>query len=717
MGKIHVLPFEVANLIAAGEVVDRPASVIKELMENSIDAGATSIVVEIRQGGIAFMRVSDNGCGISREDLPVALRRHATSKIQDRDDLAAIMTLGFRGEALAAIAAVSDIRIFSKPAGEAVGALLTAPCGEEITVEEQGCSNGTTVIVENLFARVPARRKFLKKDVTESMAVSANVEKVALSHPEIAFRLIVDGNVRMETEGDGNLLHTIHSLFGKELAARMLKVESQADGVAVSGYVGRSDNYKANRNQENFFLNGRFVKSKTIMAAVEQAYTSYMPPERFPCCVLCIELDPSRVDVNVHPSKLEVKFSNEKAVFEAVYYAVRTVLESNVTRPNVNLDSALKKNPFAYPGGKISQATAPVETERPGSLARRQLSYDTLGTIQHQPQSRMTSEEYLRTVAGIEKAAPRPADDRTEDKKTVGRQTQPAVPPVTPSAEKPTAPVSKKEEMPQGAIEVPLHMDVKFPPSVDPNFQFTVPEAGGIAKLDAVGTAPAAERTTPAKQPESADSPAPVAAPEPKTSAPAELPPYRILGVAFRCYVLVETGEKLLLIDQHAAHERILFEELKAGLAALPVTSQMMMLPVEAMLTAAEVSALQEFDGELQKIGFKLRYAKNTVLADAIPQGVEPGAVGAMLGTMAGRLIDNTGSVKLTRDILFEKALYQAACKAAIKGGREYSPEEIKWLVKKLMELPDITFCPHGRPVAMELSKRVLDRQFDRTGF
>lgn len=679
MGKINVLPFEVANLIAAGEVVDRPASVIKELMENSIDAGATSIVVEVRQGGVAFMRVSDNGCGISREDLPVALRRHATSKIKDSGDLAAIMTLGFRGEALAAIAAVADIRILSKPAGEETGAQLTSFPGGEVTVEEHGCSNGTTVIVENLFARVPARRKFLKKDVTESMAVSANVEKVALSHPEIAFRLIVDGNVRLETEGDGDLLHTIHSIYGKDFAARMLKVQSESEGITVSGYVGRSDNYKANRNQENFFLNGRFVKSKTVMAAVEQAYTSYMPPERFPCCVLCIDLDPSRVDVNVHPSKLEVKFSNEKAVFEAVYYAVRTVLEGNVTRPSVNLDSALKKNPFAYPGGKISQATAPVETERPGSLARRQLSYDVGGTIQHQPQSRMTSEEYLRTVAGAEPAA---------------KQTPPVAKPA-PAQKAKEAPPAKKEELPPGAVSVPLHMEIKFPPSVSPAAEFPVPEASAEAKVESIGVAPA-----PAERP-----------------APAELLPYRILGVAFRCYILVETGEKLLLIDQHAAHERILFEELKAGLAEIPVTSQMLMLPVEIMLTSAEVSILEEFDDELQKIGFKLRYAKNTVSADAIPQGVEPGAVGAMLGTMAGRLIDNTGSVKLTRDILFEKALYQAACKAAIKGGREYSAEEIEWLVKKLMELPDITFCPHGRPVAMELTKRVLDRQFDRTGF
>ncbi|MBQ3639063.1 MAG: DNA mismatch repair endonuclease MutL [Clostridia bacterium] len=676
MGKINVLPFAVANLIAAGEVVDRPASVIKELMENAIDAGATNVTVEIRNGGVTFMRVSDNGCGISREDLPVALRRHATSKIKDQTDLQSIITLGFRGEALAAISAVSDVRIISKTAEAEFGSLLEAPCGGEVTVVEQGCSNGTTVIVENLFGKVPARRKFLKKDLTESMAVGANVEKVALSHPEIAFRLIVDGNVRLETAGDGDLLHTIHSVFGKEFAARMLAVKGGSDGITVTGYTGRSDNYKPNRNHENFFINGRYVKSKTIMAAVEQAYTSYMPPERFPCCVLFMEIDPSRVDVNVHPSKLEVKFSNEKAVFEAVYYAVRNVLESNVTRPNINIDSALKRNPFAFPGGKVSQATAPVENSRPESLGSRQLSYDLGGRTQHQPQERMTSEEYRRTA----EAGNRP------------------VPPQKPS------------KLPNGAVEVPLHVDVKFPPSVSPDAPLIAADAHTADRVDV----PRAE--APAAREASAPPTEPEPTPSPQTDAPS-LPEYRIVGSAFNCYVIVETGDKLLLIDQHAAHERILFEKLKAGLYQTPVASQMLMLPVDTMLTAAEVDVLKDYDDELHKIGFALRYARNTVSADAIPEGVDTSDVGSMLSTMAGRLIDNTGSVKLTRDILFEKALYQAACKAAIKGGREYAPEHIEWLVKKLMELPDITFCPHGRPVALELTKRKLDQQFDRTGF
>jgi len=280
MGKINVLPFAVANLIAAGEVVDRPASVIKELMENAIDAGADRITVEIQNGGVTFMRVTDNGCGMEPDELPVALHRHATSKIKTAEDLDGILTLGFRGEALAAIASVSDIRILSKTADAEYGAVLEAHAGEVLDVHEQGCSTGTSVIVENLFANVPARRKFLKKDVTESMAVTANVEKVALSHPEIAFRLIVDGNTKLETAGDGNLKNTVYAVFGSEFSSRLIEVESETDGILVKGLIGRSDNFKANRNHQNFFINGRYVKSKTATAALEQAYTSYMPPEK-----------------------------------------------------------------------------------------------------------------------------------------------------------------------------------------------------------------------------------------------------------------------------------------------------------------------------------------------------------------------------------------------------------------------------------------------------
>ena len=690
MGKINVLPFSVANLIAAGEVVDRPASVIKELMENAIDAGATRITVEIRQGGVAFMRVTDNGFGMSPEDLPVAIRRHATSKIREAEDLESILTLGFRGEALAAIASVSDMRIISKTADAEYGAVMEAHGGEEITVTEQGCSTGTSVIVENLFANVPARRKFLKKDVTETMAVMANVEKVALSHPDIAFRLIADGNVKLETAGDGNLKSTVYALYGREFANRLLEVQGENDGVEVSGFIGRTDNFKANRNYQNFFINGRFVKSKTAMAALEQAYTSYMPPEKFPCCVLSITVNPARVDVNVHPAKLEVKFSNEKAVFEAVYYTVRSALESNVTRPAMKLESGFRRG--LSQGERLSDSTVAIEERAPARpIQTRQLSYDLKGETQRQPQERMSAAEY-REEMKLPPASP---------KSPIALQNPPPV-----ATEKSVADAPKQAEAMQTPSKPIETIESKAPQAPKPAAEAPKPAA------EATNASAAIPMDTPVEAPN--DTPAEQQAP---VEPPRSIPSYRIVGDVFHSYVLVEVEDKMLIIDQHAAHERILFEQLKAGLQEMEVFSQMLMLSVDCMMTTAEVEVLREYDGELKKIGFSLRYARNTVSADAIPEGVQPNAVSDMLQTMAGRLLDNTGSVKLTRDLIFEKALYQAACKAAIKAGREYAPEHIQWLVKKLMELPDITFCPHGRPVAMELTKRTLDRQFDRTGF
>ena len=318
MGKINQLSFAVANLIAAGEVVDRPASVVKELLENSIDAGADSITVEINRGGVSLIRVCDNGHGISKEDLPLAIKRHATSKISGAEDLDSIVTLGFRGEALAAISAVSDVKIISKTKDAPLGHLLTSMAGGEVEVCEVGCADGTTVIVENIFSNVPARRKFLKKDVTEAMAVTAVVEKIALSRPDIAFNYIIDGQRRFTTAGDGRVKNTVYAILGRDFASRLVEVNSEYEGIRIYGFVGRSDNCRANRNMQNFFINGRYVKSKTACAAIEQAYSSYIAEGKFPVCVLFIDISPMAVDVNVHPAKLEVKFSNEKAVFESV---------------------------------------------------------------------------------------------------------------------------------------------------------------------------------------------------------------------------------------------------------------------------------------------------------------------------------------------------------------------------------------------------------------
>ena len=657
MGKINVLSFEVANLIAAGEVVDRPASAIKEMMENAIDAGASRITVEIQNGGVTFMRVSDNGHGMPPEDLPMAIRRHATSKISEAADLDGIATLGFRGEALAAIAAVSRLRILSKTPDAALGAQMDVDCGEIVDITERGCAVGTTVIAEDLFANVPARRKFLKRDVTEAMAVSANVEKIALSHPEIAFRLIIDGNVKLETAGDGSLKSAIWSVFGKDYASRLIEVNGEYDGISVKGFIGRPDNVRPNRNYQNFFINSRYIKSKTASAAIEQAFTSYCAPEKFPCCVLFIGLNPMRVDVNVHPAKLEVKFTNEKPVFESVYYAVRQALEQNTARPELQI-----------PKQKPPVSDAFTSVERGESLQKRQITMDAATPTQPQPKKgeaweHLSAQEYVEQYI---------QGGKTGEKKV--------------SAPKASAPtISVGADVPDG------------PKTVAPTISV------GADVHDGPKTAPQTSRTPLPTQPEIPNLPT------------AEKGTYRLVGQVFNAYLIVEIGERMLLIDQHAAHERILFEQLKANMRQKEAASQLLMLPIEVMMTSGEVQTLGDYRAELEAVGFSFSTGRFTVTVDAIPVGLESEAVAQMLPVIAERLQSATGNASLTRDIVFEKALYQGACKAAIKAGRVYAPEHLSWVVDKLMEIPDITYCPHGRPVAMEMSKKNLDRQFERS--
>ena len=749
MGTIQVLSFEVANLIAAGEVVDRPASAIKEMMENSIDAGAKHITVEIQNGGVTFMRVTDDGCGMSAEDLPMAIRRHATSKIRNAEDLDGILTLGFRGEALAAISSVSDMRIMSKRREDDMGAMLEIKGGQMVGISERGCRDGTTIIVENLFSNVPARRKFLKRDATESMAVSANVERVALSHPEIAVRLITDGVTKLETAGDGQLKSAIWAVFGKDFASRLLPLDSEHEGIRVTGFIGRSDNVKANRNGQNFFINNRFVRSRTAQAALEQAFTSYIPPEKYPCCVMNIHLNPARVDVNVHPAKLEVKFSNEKPVFEAVYYAVRQALEQNITRPEF---AAPEKKPIAPGGGRVSDMTTPIETSRPESLGKRQVAMDmnpiskpadtvdlTPKTTVHPPQERITAEDYInyyvnrnkkgqgstpssvgtgvpdgpRPVPAPAAPAPPPAEEiPMEVLEAEARAMFGDVPPPAEAYPADTATMPNAEEIPAAPATdtvTPIPPVEESPIPVEPSApDAPIPEES-VPPIPEEVTAPAEQSTAPIRPhaPVPTDFPAGETAPQ----APA---PYRMVGEVFHSYVIVEQGDRMLLIDKHAAHERIIFEKLKANMKDKAVESQLLLLPIEIMLMSEEVGLLDTYRAELEAVGFTYTCLRNTVRVDSIPSGIESGAVPDMLAAIAEQLKSGVDTAKLTRDILFEKALYQASCKAAIKAGRDYPEEHIKWLVDKLMEIPDITFCPHGRPVAMEMKKRNIDHQFER---
>ena len=711
MPNINILSFEVANLIAAGEVVDRPASAIKEMIENSIDAGAKHITVEIQNGGITFMRISDDGCGMEPDDLPLAVRRHATSKIKTADDLDGICTLGFRGEALAAISAVADVRIVSKTHDASIGAELEVHCGEIMDVVERGCSSGTTIIVENLFANVPARRKFLKRDVTETTAVCANVERIALSHPEIAFRLITDGQVKLETAGDGKLISAIYAVFGRDFSNRLLEVNGEYDGITVKGYIGRSDNVKSNRNYENFYINKRYIKSRTASAAIEQAYTSYMASEKFPVCVLFLTLNPTRVDVNVHPAKLEVKFSNEKPVFEAVYYAVRQALEENIERPEIVVQKTK--------GVRMSDAFIPVEREQ--SLKARQISIEQPAAKMPQP----NTTEYAASAPRTEISISNRVITTEELKNTI---------------EDAKVPQTKAEEIPLPTPEEYVREYLMETPEMKARYDKAALE--NPVTPEKVRSMPAfielekrLEKITGIKAdiPEDNVSKAPVAPtqsdatasdPQPKVETPvskkAETEPrlcmqYRIIGEAFNSYVIVEVGEKILIIDKHAAHERIIFEQLKKNMYSAAVSSQLLMLPIEIMLMSDEVAAIEEYRREIEAVGFEFSTSRNMILVNALPVGIEQEAVADMFTVIADRIKNGTGSVEITRNIVFEKALYQASCKAAIKAGREYPAEHQKWVVEKLMEIPDITFCPHGRPVAMELSKKNIDRQFERT--
>ncbi|MBO5879759.1 MAG: DNA mismatch repair endonuclease MutL [Clostridia bacterium] len=656
MSKINVLSFEIANLIAAGEVVERPSSVLKELIENSIDSGATEIVAEIKKGGVSLIRVTDNGCGMDAEDIPISLQRHATSKIREKADLDSIMTLGFRGEALAAISSVSELTIISKTKEAASATMLTSEGGKIIDITEVGASNGTTVVVENLFGNVPARRKFLKKDATEASNVTALVERVALSHPEISITLRIDGEQKFKTPGENDLYKTIYSVFGKEFASKLIKVSANASGIKVSGYIGRSDNVKKNRNLQNFFINGRYVKSMTAMAAIEKAYTSYIAPECFPTCVLFLDMHPGTVDVNVHPAKLEVKFSDEKEVFEAVYYTVKSALEDHEYRPEMQLGTQKRTNDRNPLGAFVS-----IGEKTQGEQVK------------------------------------------------LGRDIPKYTPPTY------TAPIENKKKPDDSWLDTPMYLN-------SPKTEvFSSKKTGDGFKNESNPYT----KMTPRDSVEllnryrNAGNEAPVKlnseAVTKITVSEESTVEYKIIGEAFDCYILVESEGALLLIDKHAAHERILFEDLLAVQKRDGrICTQSLILPITVFLSPEELSALYEYSADIENVGFKFTISQTGADIVEVPSAISVSDAETLFVRMLDELNEGRGNPKLTNDIRKEKALYQIACKAAIKGGRIYDRSIIEWLVKKVMELPDITVCPHGRPIAYRLTKTELDRQFER---
>ena len=690
MGKINVLDFRIANLIAAGEVVERPASAAKELMENAVDAGATDITLEIKRGGIAFMRVSDNGCGMSREDLPVCVQRHATSKIREAHDLDAITTLGFRGEALAAISSVCDMRIMTRRREDQLGTMMSCSYGKITDLSEVGCAAGTTIVLENMFANVPARRKFLKKDASEAMAVAAIAERVAISNPHISVKLIIDGTQRFKTPGNSESLDAIHAVFGREFSGRLNLVHGMNEGIEINGYIGRPDNVRANRNYQLFFINGRYVRSKTATAALEQAFDSFLESEKFPCCVLYITLHPAFVDVNVHPTKLEVKFSNERAVFDAVYCAVRNALMESTQRAEIQLEPDEMKPEDR----SLYNAFVPVYDRVDGAdpkAVTQQKIFDLPITSSDIPieEPPLQAEAKVLDESSKNGELPRFVLSTPESNGVENTQAEP---------------------VPQSSVEEDKNQDSNesFVPILD------------FSRFDGAPTSTKLNVDKPQKQEDKEEKSSDYlfslsSISDTQASNVKKATPFNVLGIAFNAYIVAEFEDKIWLIDKHAAHERIIFEDLKASREKDGrVASQSLLLPLALVLDAESLSAAEEYREDLLSVGFEFSLVGKGVEITAIPDAIGASDAEGLFAKMADELSKGRGNPSLTEALRRERALYQVACKAAIKGGRRYGSEITEFIVERVLALPDITVCPHGRPIAYRLSKRELDRHFDR---
>ena len=635
MPKIIQLSPHIANLIAAGEVVERPASVVKELLENAVDAGASKVTIEIRDGGMTFLRVTDNGCGMAPEDARTAFLRHATSKLRREEDLAAISTMGFRGEALAAIASVSRIDLMTKTPGSLSGTSLHLEAGVITEEAETGCPDGTTIIVRDLFYNTPARMKFMKADTVEGSRVAGAVQMQALAHPEVAFTFLRDGKQALSTPGTGKLEAAVYCVYGRE-CARMAKVESRWEQYSLAGFVSKPTDARPSRNLQTFFVNDRPVKSKLLTAALEEAYRNQIMVGKFPACVLHLTVPANAVDVNVHPAKTEVKFLSEKAVFDCVHYGVLAALNQQPDRPQVQFK----------PAGK--DAVQPREPAAPAADPRPQNSQTPFFRT-------MTPEEYRNFSAAV-REAPKPAKE---------------------AAAAAAAAVERQRS-------VPLRETVMIPKAVAP-------------------------------QPVSPPEEAPAAPAEPEIvqeaiAMPAEIP-WRMVGELYNSYIIVEQGEEAFLIDKHAAHERILFEKLKANQEK--ISAQLLLTPIPVRLSPDAAAELLSNTELLAELGFEIdEFGDNTVLLRQIPMDLSPETAADAAETLAADLLSGRREKK---DTVRDDLLHTVACKAAIKAGWVSDEQELLAIVRQVMAREDLKYCPHGRPICVTLSKKQLEKQFKRT--
>ena len=657
MGRIHVLEKQVAELIAAGEVVDRPSSVVKELLENAVDAGSTAVTVEIQHGGVSYLRITDNGCGIAREDVPTAFLRHATSKVNSPEDLEGIGTLGFRGEALASIAAVARVELLTRVGDALEGTRYVIAGGEEEECTEAGCPAGTTIVVRDLFFNTPARMKFLKKDVVEGNAVASVMDKIALSHPEISFRFVRDGKETLHTPGDGDLKSAIYAVYGREFTQGLIPVDYSYGGTSVKGYVSRPAAARPNRSMQNFFLNGRYVKSRTAMVALEEAFKGSLMVGKMPACVLHLTVSCRAVDVNVHPAKIEVRFVNEKPLFDCVYHGVKTALNEGDT-PRVAQFPTARPPVFAGVQPEVRQL----------SLSQRQES--PAGDVEEQTSRREDGPEPEISVPKLSRPFS-PSGHGTV------RESFAATRPIYPAESEPEenpAPPAGSEKAEQTFLQAdPPHEDtVPFPETPEPENAVQFGQA-----------------------------------PEPETQPE---PSFRLVGEAFGTYVILESGDDLIWIDKHAAHERMIYEKLKAERG--DADCQLLLEPVSVTLEKNEYAAVLEARDLCRKAGFEIDdFGAGTVLVRTAPLILEGEGIADAVMEMAGYL------VRSKTDLTTEKLdwlYHNVACRAAIKAGDELSREELTALAAQLAAHPEIRYCPHGRPVSIVMRRRDLEKQFGR---
>lgn len=655
MPKIKVLPKEIAELIAAGEVVERPASVIKELMENAIDAGSSSVTVEIKNGGITYIRVTDNGCGISREDIRNAFISHATSKISTRDDLYAIGTLGFRGEALASIAAVSNVEVLTRTTEEETGTRYCISAGEETLVDDAGCPLGTTIVVRDLFFNTPARMKFLKKDVSEANAVAGIVDKIALSNPDVSIRFIREGKSALFTSGSGDLKTAAYEIFGKDFADGLIEADYSFESVKISGLVSKPTKSRPNRNMQFFFVNGRLVKSGTASAALSEAYKNSIMVGKFPYCVLNITTAPGLVDVNVHPAKIEVRFANERTVFSAVYYAAKNALEHRDEAPKVTIPRTAQTELFEPVRPKTEQMRLPEKQpdfwNRMSSSGYRSAQQPEKPTYQQS-----AAREDIITVA-------------SPDKKPETADSEPSTIQHFLDAQR-----AKKEET--AVIEADIRPELSEKAATLPDEK---PEETARALDTAVD------------------------------EKPAELP-VTVIGEAFKTYIIVQQGESIFLVDKHAAHERMLFNELVKNDSKR--STQMLLTPITVTLSKEEYSSVLDNLDMLMQAGFAVEdFGYSVVIVRECPMEISADEVADVVAELAGYLVENRQKlISEKKEWLFSLM----ACKAAIKGGMYTTEYERELFIKRLFASPEIRYCPHGRPVMIEITRRELEKNFGR---